>query len=62
MMRVNWWMLILIGMALFAGQILGTLLMEFWIWPWLEKRADANNRTNRTDKAYKETAGNKGKE
>lgn len=46
MMRVNWWMLILISMALFIGQILGTLLMEFWIGPWIEKRANKSDRSD----------------
>ena len=50
-MDVNFWQLTEAGMATCAGVILGELLMEFWIGPWLKKRADRSDKSDKSDKS-----------
>ena len=58
MMRVNWWMLVLISMALLAGELVGAALMGY-LMAWGENRRanTANGRTGRTGRTIAGTDG-----
>ena len=61
MMMVNWWMLILISMALLAGELVGAALMGY-LMAWGENRRanTTNRRTSRTGRTGRTIAGTDG--